>query len=178
MQHGLVRLKPVAQLVVSNQDWKEKNAQFEHAHFEGGKPWNWKGASRIRNKSIRNPLCTRTLQMSLLPRLVPDLRFLSLVITDTVSSSPQHYKPPHHLCEGIMICWWIEPLSFYAALLQWNLLTNTESVRKIFMRPLASNPTFHLPSLNLQIWSTYTHFVKYENNAHIYVLYKDSSIYG
>lgn len=53
-----------------------------------------------------------------------------------------------------------------------------QSVRKIFIRPSASNLTFQLQSLNLQIEERthYTHYVKCENDAHIYVLDKDSSM--
>lgn len=99
----------------------------------------------------------------------------------SLTLSPAHPNTANLPITSVKASWAVGGLShshFMLPFSKWNLLTNTESVRKIFIRPLASNPTFHLSSLNLQIWSTYTHSVKYENNVHIYVLYKDSSIYG
>lgn len=137
---------------------------------------HWLGTGQ--QESIYNPLHQDTPDIPL-PQTLLAIGHLSPAITDAVSSSLQHCKPPHHLWEGTKGCQWIEPLSFYAAHPQWNLLSNTESVRKIFIRPSASNPTFLLQSLNLQIevHTCYTHSVKCINNVHIYVLYKDGSIY-
>lgn len=166
-----VGFKATARVVVSNPDWKEKNAQFGDAHFEGGRPLNWNGAARNASISPFVPRCSRCASSPASFQLWGTWVLRSLTL-------PPAHPNAANLPITITSCQWIQPLSFQAALLQWNLLSNTESVRKIFLRPSASNPTFQLQSLNLQIEARtcYAHSVRCENRVHIYVLYKDSNI--